>query len=114
MCELELPGQEAREDHLDAKHPKCEECDDRFIDHDAENRHYETYHAPAEHPIICLICKKRFWRFDDLNRHQAEHRREHPRALSTHLRGIRPAHRGTPQRAPRRPDERAARCRDRR
>ena len=73
ICKLQLPSQEALEDHVEAKHPKCDVCGYRFHDHDAANRHYETYHGSSKQPIICLICQKRFWKEIDLNHHQAEH-----------------------------------------
>ena len=62
ICKIKLPSREAREAHLDAKHPSCEECGDRFYDHKEANKHYEIYHGPSKHPIICLICQKSFWK----------------------------------------------------
>ena len=73
ICKIKLPDREAREAHLNAKHPKCEECEDRFVDHDQANRHYETYHAPSKQPIICHVCQESFWKLTDFERHQVDH-----------------------------------------
>jgi len=50
ICHLSFSNKEGRDDHLDARHPKCQECDDRFVDHAQANKHYTTYHD--QQPLI--------------------------------------------------------------
>jgi len=79
ICHLSFPNKEARDDHLDARHPKCEECEDRFIDHAQANKHYTTYHD--QQPLIqssqCPECSQSFSSKEELAQHlHSKHRKQ--------------------------------------
>ena len=73
MCKLQLKSQLELEDHKDAKHPQCEECGERSLNHDRANEHHEIFHGPSKNPIICQLCGESFYRLIEYDRHQAEH-----------------------------------------
>ena len=79
ICYIEFPTKEAREDHLDAKHPVCEYCNDRFVNHDQANTHYETFHQNEIQNSQCPEpeCNQSFQTSQELSRHVHSKHRKH-------------------------------------